>query len=72
MSKCKSCGKQWVDHYGTEITCRHLQACISALKAIHIWETLDREHGHRAHSVSWYVTDIIERKFDEIGVKYGK
>jgi len=69
MSKCKSCGKEWVDHCGTEITCRHLQTCVSALKVIHTWAAYDQEHGYKA-LIPDHVVELIERKFDEIGVNY--
>ena len=70
-SQCQSCGKLWEDHYGTEITCKHLQACVSVLKAIHTWAAYDQDHGYQA-LIPDHVISLIERKFDEIGVVYGE
>lgn len=34
---CRSCGKTWTDHYGSEVTCRKLTTARSALMIIQTW-----------------------------------
>ena len=40
-TKCTSCGKDWVDHAGIQITCAKLRRARSALKALHIWASFE-------------------------------